>query len=69
LTSRSRTRFIYRGWFYVVGSVEHGPDSWIGLEDGKWERRFYRVTPTFEVGFATKEENVPEVSGDGLALK
>jgi len=58
---------IYRGWFYVVGSVAQGPDSWIRQQDGKWERRFHRVNPTFEVGFTqifregfTKRENVPE---------
>ncbi len=51
---------IYRGWFYVVGSLEQGPDSWIRQEDGKWERHFHKVTPTFEVGFTTKTENVPE---------
>ncbi len=64
---------IYRGWFYVVGSIKQGPDSWLRLGDGKCEGCFHRITPTFEVGLTqifqegfTKKENLPWRSYRGL---
>ena len=44
----------YRGWFYLVGSIEQGPDSWFHPPSGKPERRFHRIGPHFEVGLGRK---------------
>ena len=44
----------YRGWFYLVGSIEHGPESWHHPPNGKPERRFHRIGPRFEVGLGRK---------------
>src|SRR5260370_23860049 len=38
----------YRGWFYVIRSIEDGPECWTKLEDKKLKRRVYRVSPSFE---------------------
>jgi hypothetical protein len=44
----------YRGWFYLVGSIEHGPESWHHPPNGKPEKRFHRIGPCFEVGLGRK---------------
>ena len=44
----------YRGWFYLVGTIEQGPDSWHYPPDGKPEKRFHRIGPHFEVGLGSK---------------
>jgi hypothetical protein len=46
----------YRGWFYVAGSIEKGPNSWYCPPNGKPERRFYRISPGFEVGLGRKSD-------------
>jgi hypothetical protein len=46
----------YRGWFYLVGIVEHGPESWQKLPNNRWERRFHPFRPSFEAGLGKKAE-------------
>jgi hypothetical protein len=46
----------YRGWFYMAGSIESGPECWHKLPDGKLERRFHRIGPDFEAGLGKKSE-------------
>jgi hypothetical protein len=44
----------YRGWLYLVGWIERGPDSWYRPENGKPEKRFHRIGSHFEVGLSKK---------------
>jgi hypothetical protein len=46
----------YRGWFYMAGSIEHGPESWHSLPGNKPERRFHRMGPNLEVGLGRKSD-------------
>ena len=46
----------YRGWFYLVGAIEHGPECWQKLPNNQWERRFHQFRPGFEVGIGKKAE-------------
>jgi hypothetical protein len=41
---------LYGGWFYVVGSIEDGPDAWIAVDETLRKPNFYLVSPTFEIG-------------------
>ena len=54
---------LYRGWFHIVGQLEHGPEAWVKTEDGKWQRRFHQSSPTFEMGLHAKD-NAPDCPGD-----
>jgi hypothetical protein len=49
-------RHTYRGWLYLVGSIEHGPESWHNLPDKKTERRFHRFGPSLEIGLGKKSD-------------
>jgi len=44
----------YRGWLYLAGSIERGPESWHSQPDNKPERRFHRIGPGFQVGLGKK---------------
>jgi hypothetical protein len=44
----------YRGWFYLAGLVESGPEPWHHPPEGKPEKRFYRVGSGFELGLKKK---------------
>lgn len=39
----------YRGWFYVVGSIEQGPQ-------GEAERHFHQLGPTLKIGLGRKSK-------------
>ena len=54
---------LYRGWFQIIGHLNYGPAAWVKTTDGKWERHFHRVSPTFEFGLHEKS-NAPDCPSD-----
>jgi hypothetical protein len=46
----------YRGWLYLAGSIDAGPEAWHHPPNGPPEKRFYRIGPGFEIGLGLKTE-------------
>jgi hypothetical protein len=46
----------YRGWFYVVGSIEDGPESWRTPSKSKSQRRYDRIGHSFQVEVNKKSD-------------
>ena len=53
----------YMGWFFLCGSVESGPDSWVETQPGSKKPEFYRVTDEFRLGF-TRMSGAPDYFSD-----
>jgi hypothetical protein len=46
----------YRGWFYLVGSIEDGPESWRKPPKSNSERRYDRIGHSFQVELNKKSD-------------
>jgi hypothetical protein len=54
---------LYRGRFYVVGSIAEGPDAWITINEKQRKANFYGVSPTFEIGVSRSDNPRPPFAG------